>query len=805
MVRLFTCLFTILFPFFTYAQQRGSIEGNVKDSEHQFVEFATVFIAARNDSSKILTGTTTDSMGHFVMDHIPFGSYMLHVQFLGYKKQMQAVALNQDNKQIVLTDIILEPDAKVLEGVEVRSLRNMIQRTEEGIVMDASQNLTQIGGTAADLLRNMPGVLVGAEGGVSLRGRNPLILINGRVSGISGTDRSTNLQQIPASSIERIEIITNPSAKYDADAEGGIINIVLKKSSDGGTNGAFALGAGFGERYRLNGTLMLNHKTSKWNVGIAYDNWYTTRTRRVHGDRTQFTLPDQYYLTQRRFDERTVGNQTARVNIDYTPNTKNQLSFEALWLFQSEDNNETLLNTTQTAELDFTGRNQRFSNEVRHFHTGEALLTYTKKLNQPKKQLTFNLSSALNIDRENTDISTQALSAQNIEVGNPFLQRTYNYENSSLTSFSVDYTHPLQGKGLIETGAKTILRFLDNDFLRENQLNESFAIDAANTDQLSFKEQIHALYTQYTGWIGEESTAKWKYQVGLRGEQVWNNGDLRLNPMQFSNRYFNLFPSGSIIYTPQKATMAKLAYSKRINRPTFGQLIPFTDITDSLNQRKGNPQLKPELAHALELSYSRFFEGGSFTTSVFFRSTSRVILPYTILYNTGVAFTLPLNFGRGTTYGMEGIFVYQPFAFWNINLNLSAYNSRIVTSEASLNLERNQFTYFAKLINNFTPWARGQLQLIGNYTSPIAIPQGENVEVYFVDFGFQQSVMKGQGRIGLTVTDVFNTQRYGFRNADTNFVFSRIFKLDTRAFMLTFGYTFKSSFKEKLMENKFTN
>jgi outer membrane receptor protein involved in Fe transport len=805
MAKLFTYLFTILFPFFTYAQQRGSIEGNVKDIDHHIVEFATVFIAARNDSSKILTGTITDSTGHFVMDHIPFGSYMLHVQFLGYKKQIQTVTINQVNRQITLADIILTPDAKVLEGIEVRSLRHMIQRTEEGIVMDASQNLTQIGGTAADLLRNMPGVLVGPEGGVSLRGRNPLVLINGRLSGMSGTDRSTNLQQIPASSIERIEIITNPSAKYDADAEGGIINIVLKKSSDWGTNGAFAIGAGFGERYRLNGTLMLNHKTRKWNVGIAYDNWYTTRTRRVHGDRIQFNLLDQYYLTQRRFDERTVENQTARVNLDYTPNAKNQVSFAAGWLFQSEDNNETLLNTTQTAQLDFTGRNQRFSKEIRHFHTVEALLTYTKKFNQPNKQLTFNLSSALNVDRENTDISTQALTSQNIETGSPYLQRTHNYENSNLTTFSVDYIYPVHNKGLIETGAKTILRFLDNDLLRKNQLNESFVVDAVNTDQLTFREQIYALYTQYSGWIGEESTAKWKYQVGLRGEQVWNKGNLILNPLQLGNHYFNLFPSASIIYTPQKETIAKLAYSKRINRPTFGQLIPFTDITDSLNQRRGNPQLKPELAHALELSYSRFFEGGSVITSAFLRSTSQVILPYTILYNTGVAFTQPLNFGRGTTYGLEGIFSYQPFAFWKINLNVSTYNSRIVTSKASLNLERNQFTYFAKLINNFTPWEKGQLQLIGNYTSPIVIPQGENVEVYFVDLGFQQSVMKGQGRIGLTVTDVFNTQRYGFRNADTNFIFSRIFKLDTRACMLTFGYTFKSAFKEKLMENKFTN
>jgi outer membrane receptor protein involved in Fe transport len=805
MGRLVTCIFTLLLPFFACAQHRGSITGRVLDSDQQPLEFATVFITTATDSGNILTGTTTDITGHFAMDTIPLGSYLLQVQFLGYEKQTQTLRLSLEHRHLALADIILAPSATALEAVQVRALRQMIQRTEEGILLDASQNLTQIGGTAADLLRNMPGVLVGSEGEISLRGRSPLVLINGRISGISGTDRSANLQQIPASSIERIELITNPSAKYDADAEGGIINIILKKGSDRGTSGAFALGAGFGERYRLNGTLMLNHKTGPWNVGLAYDNWYTTRTRRVRGDRTQFELPEQYYLTQRRFDERTVGNQTARLSLEYSPNAHHQVRVEAGWLQQREDNHETLRNTTRTAGGEITGRNRRFSNEVRRFNTGEALLTYARRFDHPAKQLTFTLSSSLNVDGENTGISTQALSGQAEPTGSPFLQRTANNEHSSLSTLAADYTTPLHERGRLEAGAKTILRLLDNEFRRENQLGSGFVVDAANTDRFGFNEQIHALYAQYTGWTGEEAGAKWQYQVGLRGEQVWNSGHLTENPLEFSNRYFSLFPSASLQYTPQKGRLAKLTYSRRINRPTFGQLIPFTDITDSLNQRRGNPLLQPERAHALELSYHRFWEGLSVMGSAFFRSTSPVILPYTVLSATGVAFTQPLNVGRGTTYGVEGIIACQPFPFWNSTLNVSAYNFRILATEAAPDLVRNQFTYFAKLISSFTPWANGQLQLTGNYTSPIAIPQGENLAVYFVDIGFQQQVLNGQGRIGITLTDVFNTQRYGFRNADTNFAFSRIFKLDTRAGMFTFGYTFRSAFKEKLMENKFKN
>ncbi len=804
-MRIVLCLFALLFHSLSYAQETGSITGKVTDNNHQPVEFANVFVYAKNDSAKVVSGTITDYSGNYILTKIPYGEYFLHIQFIGYAEHKQTIVLNPENKDISTTNIILETNFTSLDVVEITAIRNMIKKTEEGIVVNASENLTQIGGTAADLLKNMPGVLMSGEGEITLRGKSPLILINSRVSGIGGADRSANLEQIPASSIERLEIITNPSAKYDADAEGGIINIILKKNSDIGTNGAFALGAGFGERYRLNGMLLLNHKTVKWNFGVAYDNWYTTRTRRVKGDRIQFELPDEYFLTQRRFDERTIQNQNARINIDFAPNKKNTISIEAIGLFQGEDNNETLTSTTETFTKYFTGRNRRHSNEIRRFHTGEVLLNYTKRFNHPDQLLTISASSAFDNDKENTLITTQELSQQSIETGSPYLQKTNTYKNSNLTNLSIDYIHPLDEKGLIEAGYKTILRFLNDDFLRQNQLSSIFITDTSNTDIFNFNEQIHAAYAQYTGWVGENQSQKWKYSFGLRAEQVWSDSNTELNPLKFTNDYFNLFPYASLIYYTEKRNMAKLSYSKRINRPTFGQLIPFTDITDSLNQRAGNPNLNPELAHSVELSYNHFYKNGSFTASAFYRSTSNVILPYTVLDGKGVAFTQPQNFGNATTYGLEGIIIYNPFKLWGINLNVSGYDLRIETNDSTINLKRNQTVYLAKLINNFALWKNGKLQLTGNYTSPIAIPQGELVAVYYADMGFQQKIMKGQGRFGLTVMDIFNTQQSGFRTSDTNFEFTRIFKLDTRAVMLTFGYTFKSSFKEHLMENKFKN
>jgi outer membrane receptor protein involved in Fe transport len=336
-------------------------------------------------------------------------------------------------------------------------------------------------------------------------------------------------------------------------------------------------------------------------------------------------------------------------------------------------------------------------------------------------------------------------------------------------------------------------------------LSGGFITDTANTDIFNFNEQIHAAYVQYSSWTGKKELPEWKYTFGLRAEQVRNNSNTAFKPFQLTNQYFNLFPSLSLIYYTVKRNMTRLSYSRRINRPSFGQLIPFTDITDSLNTRAGNPELKPELAHSIDLSYNHSFRNGNFTLSMFYRNTSNVILPYTTLDSNGVAFTLPLNFGNAATYGAEAMATFNPFSFMNVNLNVSGYQLSIGNRESSLNLQRNQFAYFTKLITNFSISKNGRLQVTGNYTSPVAIPQGERIAVYFADLGFQQKIIKGQGRLGLAITDIFNTQKSGTITSDRNLRFSRIFKVDTRAIMLTFGYTFRSSFKENLMENKFKN
>ncbi len=787
-----------------FAQGTGTIKGAVIEGGNP-VEFATVFITSRIDSTKVLSGGVSDEAGRFTLENIPYGEYTLHVKMLGLIAKKLSVELSATHEEVDLHLISLEADVQMLNAVEVLAAKELIQKTDEGFVVNAASNLTQIGGTAADLLKNMPGVLVGADGEVTLRGRTPLTLINGRVSGIAGIDRAAQLQQIPASSIDRIEIISNPSAKYDADSEGGIINIVLKKNEDAGTNGAFAVGVGKGERYRLNASALINHKKDKWNIGAAYDNWYTTRTRRAKGDRINYDVPEMYYLTQRRFDERLVFYQNTKANVDFIPDKKNTVSFEALWAFPGEDNRETLKNTYETIDHDFTESNQRYSNEIRRSNIVEASLKYVRRFDAPDRLLIANVSNAFNKDKEDTDITTSDLSEEGDLLGTSSVQRTHVYQQTNLFNLSLDYAQPVSSHGLFETGYKGIMRYLNSDYERAVLENGNYINDPLNTGIFNFNEQIHAAYVQFTGWQGDQDAPRWKYNAGLRVEQVWNNGETVDKSTSFTNEYFNLFPSGSISYYTQKQNNLKLSYGRRITRPGLGQLNPFTDITDSLNQRSGNPELKPELIHSFELSYNHTIKNGSVSVAAFYRVRNNAILPYTVLDENGVAFTQPQNFSKAITYGSEVIAAYIPLSIYSLNASLSAFRVSIEDIDGTSEISKNLLSWYAKLVNNFTITKNGKLQIIGNYTAPTAIPQGESVAVYFVDAGYQHKVMKGKGRLGVVVTDIFNIQESGFITSDSNFTFSRIFKQDTRAVMITFGYSFRSSLKESLMENRFKN
>ncbi|WP_428228554.1 TonB-dependent receptor domain-containing protein [Flavobacterium sp.] len=790
---------SLLIILFTLSQfsfaQNSSIKGIVSDGKLP-VEFVDVILKNTTDSTKVVAYSVTDATGNFSLDNLILGDYQLQFKLIGFKSFSQKIKLT--SAPLSLGTITLQNDTNLLNAVVVNSQKKQIQKTDEGFVFNAVSNISQSGGTATDMLKSIPTVAVDADGGITLRGKSPMILINGKNSAI------TNMDQIAASSIESIEVISNPTAKYDANAESGIINIKLKKNNQSGMNGAVVLGTGFGAKGRLNSSVLLNQKTEKWNFGLRYDNRFAGRTKKIKGERTNNFIDDEHFINQNRNDERTEGLQNLKLNIDFSPNERNSFSFEALGNMESQDNDETLHTQVNTNTNQFYSNNRRHSLELERSKVGEMAFSYDRKFADDRKSLNASITSSFNKHRENTNIDTYNYDQYYTQIGDAFLQRTHNYEHENISNAIVNYAIPVAEKSIIETGYKGTFRFFNSDFQSADMTNGEYVINPLASNGFNYNEQINAVYGLLNSYLGDKENPKWKYNLGLRAEQVSNNGKTQNNSDNFSNHYLKFFPSAYLQRNLTSGEFIKIGYSKRINRPDLDELNPFIDITDALNPHGGNPYLKPEIIHIAEVSYNKEWSKYSFSTNAFYRNATNTIKQYAELQDNGVIFLQPRNIGSTITYGLETIFSLKPIGFYDANISITAFQQNINASNLAQDVVNNAFSWYGKIINNFVPWKGGKLQVIGNYNSALATPQGKRIPIYNVDMGFQQKLGKGNARLGLVVTDMFNTLESGYKNNTLLFSNNRTSKSDTRALMVTFAYTFKSDFKEKLLENQFS-
>jgi outer membrane receptor protein involved in Fe transport len=787
-------IFLVSISQFSFAQ-KSSLHGNVSDGKNA-LEFVDVILKNTSDSTKVASYAVTDVTGNFALENVASGDYQLQIKLIGFKTVIQKVKFV--GNPISIGTITLQNDTNLLNAVVVNSQKKQIQKTDEGFIFNAVSNISQSGGTAIDMLKSIPTIAVDADGGITLRGKSPMILINGKNSAI------TNMDQIAASSIESIEVISNPTAKYDANAESGIINIKLKKNNQSGINGAVVLGSGFGAKGRLNSSVLLNHKSEKWNFGLGYDNRFAGRTKKIKGERTNYLIDDEHFINQNRNDQRTEGLQNLKFNADFSPNDRNSFSFEALGNIENQDNDETLHTQVNTSANQFYSSNVRHSLELERSKVGELAFTYDRKFSDDRKSLNVSLTSSFNKHRENTDIDTYNYDQYNAQIADVFLQRTHNYEHENISNAIVNYAIPVSDKSIIETGYKGTFRFFNSDFESADMTNGEYDVNPLASNSFKFNEQINAFYGLLNSFIGESQSPKWKYNLGLRAENVSNNGATQNNSDRFNNDYLKFFPSGSLQLNLKADESVKIGYSKRINRPDLDDLNPFIDITDALNPHGGNPYLKPEIVHIAEISYNKEGSKYSFSTNAFYRNTTNTIRQYAELQDNGVIFLQPRNIGSTVTYGLETIFSLKQIGFYDANISITAFQQNIDASNLAQDVVNNAFSWYGKIINNFVPWKGGKLQIIGNYNSALATAQGKRIPIYNVDMGFQQKIMKGNARLGLVITDMFNTLESGYKNNTLLFSNNRTSKSDTRALMITFAYTFKSDFKEKLLENQFS-
>ncbi|NDD16621.1 MAG: TonB-dependent receptor [Chitinophagia bacterium] len=776
---------------------QGKISGTVVNNNKP-VEFATVTISNVQDANKVLFYEATDSLGAFSFSNLNYGTYLLKVKLVGYLPITKTATLNPNGSSLIFNNLNLIEDASELNKVTVTAQKKMIEKTTEGFIINTANNITQIGGTATDILKSTPTVTVDNDGAITLRGKTPLILINGRNSGISNTD------QIAASGIESIEIINNASSKYDANAESGIINIKLKKNKQSGTNGALALGGGVGAKGRVNSSFIVNNKVGKWNIGLGYDNRFAGRTRKIESNRTNYNLIDNYFIDQKRNDERVEKLQNLKLNLDYNLNPYNTISFEAIGNMESQDNNEDLTSKLYNKNAGFTSSNDRHSYEYEKVKEGEFALNYLKTYKNSEKTLNASLSSSIEKGRQNTDIYTTSLDLEGKTMGIMQTQLTHNYEDGVITNASMDYTIPTSDMGVIETGYKALFRTIKTDFLTADKLNNDYITNTGSSNIFNFNEQVQALYFQYHNTsTSKQKGASWNYATGIRAEQVNNNGETISQSTRFSNNYLKLFPTAHLAYNFNEKESIKLSYGKRINRPGLGQLNPFVDITDILSPHSGNPNLKPEIINAYELSFNNGTSKLNFTTSLFARHSVNAIRSFYSQLPNGAILNKPMNIGTADNYGIESMIIGKPTRFYDYNLSATIFNQQINGSNIINDGVNSGTNWSGKIINNFTLNSASKLQVIANYVSPKTTPQGESFSLYNVDLGLQKKLGKTNFKLNFIIVDAFNTLKSGYNTQTSTFAIYRSQKSDTRAFMITLAYSFKAALKDKMLENKF--
>ncbi|GGZ38446.1 TonB-dependent receptor [Echinicola pacifica] len=746
-------LFFILSGISLAAQGQVTVKGQIVDGENDDpLLFAQVALFEAG-SENTITYTQSDEQGHFSLD-TKKGTYDIKVYLLGYEnKKISSLNLKAD-KDLGL--IPLTSEGKQLDEVLVQSSTIPMRTDVEGLVITPEQNLANVGGTLLDILRNTPSISVSEDGSISMRGSSGTnILINGRNSSLS-----QNLDQIPASAIEQIKVINNPNARYDAEAEGGVINIILKRGEDMGTHGGAELT--YGTRNRLNTGARFNHTTTKYNVyaGYNYRDW------KNRGERTVFR---ELYEDNELLNQRTEGNerqQTHSMNYggDYYFGN-NIISYQGVYNSGLQRETNTLysrMEDSQTDELilQYIRENQESETD----DVFDNALIYERTFDDKSRELKVSLNNSYQNQYKTQNISIYRDASELLPENLNGQEKALTDEKRYITVVQADYVHPVNEKVKLEMGLKSTLRKFDNDYKYYQLDSENdFVENPEISNRFLYKDQIHAGYFIYS-----RTGKKWDFTLGTRAEYthvegyLFNTDDLNVHD------YINLFPSVQTLYKVNEENIFKFTYSRRIDRPTAWRLNPFPDITDSLSVRRGNPNLQPEMINSLELGHMVNWEKASLTTNLFYRHVDGV-LDYITTVENGISYQQPMNLNTAQAYGVEFIGMWDISAWWNVNGSVSMFQSKVDGSNIGEEFVSKGFSWNSKITTDFSlPYAL-TLQLVGDYESPEIEAQGRDYARYSMDATLLKNFMEDRLSVSVSVRDLFNTRTFGGYNQSSSF------------------------------------
>lgn len=717
----------------------------IAQSSGEPLPYATVAIYDQQDSS-IVTNTLTEDNGSFAVKAPP-GQYYAVINYVGFEdKLISDITIKRQQGPVDLGEVIMKSDAVALQEVEVRAERSQMEFKLDRRVFNVGKDLTNGGNSAADILDNVPSVNVDPEGNVSLRGSQSVrILVNGKPSGLLSAGETEALLRMQGDIIESIEVITNPSARYEAEGEAGIINIILKKNQEKGFNGSF--GATVGHPHNYGGSYNLNYRQQDLNFfsnfGIDYRKspGGGTATRRFFEDGNL----TEFFTTETDQTRGGIGGYL-QLGTDWNINDKNTFTGSLLYRAGEDDNDATV--TYQDFDGSEVSTTVRDIDEVEEEHNLETALNYKRTFDTPDREWTIDFKYILDDD---TELADYRQTTDNITT--PQLERSSNTEDEINWLFQTDYIHPFNEKSKIEGGMRVALRTVNNDFSVEVQEDDEFVVLPEFNDQLKYTEDIYAAY-----FIGAHEFGPFSIQAGLRAEYSDITAALLRSDQSNDQNYLSFFPSTSLSYEVTERDQLQLSYSRRLSRPYFRRLLPFSNYNDPRNNNIGNPNLRPEFTNSFEAGYLRYFDNGTFLTSIYYRQTSGVIERLTLPSNDGTAIVYPVNLSERDAYGLELNFSYDFTEWWDVTTDFNFFRALVNGSFEGVDYSADTYSWSGRINTQLDVAKRYKFQASFNYRGPENTTQGRRLSSYNFDIAGSMDVFAGKGTLTLSGRDLFNTR-----------------------------------------------
>lgn len=751
-----TMLLPLLIPSFAIAQSTMTrFTGKIYDKVNgQPIQFATLKLSNASDSS-LVDGCLSDSTGKFTLKAKAAGHYFISVTLIGYDPvSIGSLEADAQHSLVDLHQIEMIKRRKDLRELFVKGNNFMQIDVDKTVYKIANTPIGSVG-TAGDVMQTLPSVFVNMDGDVTLRGGRVRLFIDGRPSGIFGISRSQVLNYIPASLIDRVEVIKDPSAKYDADGGSGIINIILKTDQSNGLNALVIIGAGTGNK--ANASVNISDNFRKWKIFCSYDGRTTTMGNFEHRHRESTPNSITKIVNQERYNMSQTVHQNLRLKTSFLPDKNNV--FDLTFLHSTmRDHDITYYWYKHLNDADkITKCYDRVINELQTNQTNNLSVHYTRKFRKSTQLLTSDASFFTTEENTLGNLRQQYYNLDlTLSTKPPFLYETTDKVREKNAYFQVDYVQPIRKNIKAELGLKSRFRDDQINYQLENfdYGSNEYYTDTFISNQFKYTLYINAGYLTIRNKIKKNS-----YKLGLRAEQSeirYTTGKL-LTPRD--QNYLNLFPSLNLLHEFSKKNKLTFRYSRRIDRPNFNELNPIQKLNDTLFLERGNPSLVPKLIQHVDISHVLNTGDNSVNTSLYYNHTSHDIQKVSILDTSGVTITNFQNLKTSDQIGLEFSSFIQPSNWCRANGSFSVYHNTIDGTNILPNFKATYFAFNAKFNINLLLPRKFYFQLDGNYQSNTFAPFVHNRPQYFADLSVKKDIDHKRFMVSLRVSDIFHTQR----------------------------------------------